>query len=101
MAKLYVTEYAGAGGNVTQGNVAKEPEITTQVVSFTGTAGVSSAFATNTSIIRVHPDGICSVLVSAAGTAATTANKRMNLGQTEYFEVPAGQSYKISAITNT
>lgn len=101
MAKLYVTEYSGTGDNVAQGNIAMEPENTTQVVSFTGTAGISSAFGTNTTIVRIQPDSICSVFFSSAGTAATTSNRRMVAGQTEYFKVPRNKAYVVSAIVNT
>lgn len=107
MAKLYVTEYSGTGDLVAQGNIAAEPENTTQVVSFTGTAGVSSAFNASTAVVRVQPDGICSLVFSTytAGAAvdpsATTSNRRMVAGQTEYFKVPAGKGFKVSAITNT
>ena len=107
MAKLYVTEYSGTGDIVAQGNIASQPENTTQVVTFTGTAGVSSAFANNTSIVRLQPDGICSIAFSTytAGAAvdpsATTSGMRMISGQTEYFKVPTGRGFKVSAITNT
>lgn len=101
MAKLYVTEYVSTGDIVGQGNIAAEPEVATQVVTYTGTAAASTAFGTATRIIRLHTDSICSVFFSVAGTDATTSNRRMVAGQTEYFKVPGGQSYKVSAIVNT
>ena len=101
MASLYVTEYAGLGtfGGVASA-VAKEPEITTQVVSITGSSGASSAFNPATSFIRVHTDAICSVIVGTNPTA-TTSKKRLAANQTEYFAVPSGLSYKIAVISNT
>lgn len=101
MANLYITEYSSTGDVIAQGNVALEPEITTQVVAFTGTAAASSAFNNATTFVRLQPDNICSVLFSAAGTAATTSNRRMVSGQTEYFKVPRNKAFKVSAITNT
>lgn len=107
MAKLYVTEYTGTGDLVAQGNVAAEPENTTQVVSFTGTQGTSSAFANNTTMVRLQSDSICSVVFSTytAGAAvdpvATANNRRMVAGQTEYFKIPTGRGFKVSAITNS
>lgn len=100
MAKLYVTEYSGTGDLVTQGNIAAEPEITTQVVSFTGTAAASSAFNNGTRFVRLQSDSICSVVFGTTPTA-TTNNRRMAADQIEYFKVPVGKAYKVSAITNT
>lgn len=100
MANLYITEYSGTYD--TNGNaIPFEPENTTQVVAFTGTAGTSAAFGNTTSLVRIQPDGICSVFFSTAGTAATTSKRRMTSGQTESFLVPVGKGYKVSAITNT
>lgn len=100
MSTLYITEYSGTG-NSSQGIVANEPENTTQAISFTGTAGTSSAFLNNTGLVRLQTDGICSVFFSTAGTAATTSKRRMTAGQTEWFQVPVGKAFKVSAITNT
>lgn len=108
MAKLYITEYAGTGDLIAQGNIAMEPMTADQTpLSFTGTAGVSAAFNGATNIVRIHPDSICSIAFSttSAGTvsdpSATTSNRRMAAGQTEYFKVPQGKGYKVSAIVNT
>lgn len=100
MATLYVTEYAAPAHIGGLFPVAKEPEITTQAVAYTGTAAASSAFASNTTLVRIHTDSICSILFGTAPTA-TTSKKRMVAGQTEYFAVPVGLSYKVSAIVNT
>lgn len=100
MAKLYVTEYVDTGNIVGQGNIAYEPEATTQVITYTGTAGASSAFNAGTQIVRLHTDSICSVFFGTDPTA-TTDKRRMVAGQTEYFKVPQGRSYKVSAIVNT
>lgn len=94
---MYVTEYADPSISAT---FPYEPAITDQKITFTGTAGTSAAFAVNTALVRVQVDGIASVVFGTAPTA-TTANRRMTAGQTEYFRVLAGQSYKVSAITTT
>lgn len=102
MASLYVTEYAASGIHIGTGvPVAYGAPITTQKVSFTGTAGTSNAFNNNTTLIRVANDatGPCSILVSAAGTAATTGDARMFTNAVEYFQVKGGQF--ISVIVNT
>lgn len=100
MSVLYIEEFTTAlvqnGGVVA---VGQEPAVAVQAVTFTGTAGTSSAFNAATKIVRLHTDGICSYRFSTAGTAATTSYPRMVAGQTEYFAVlPAD---KVSAVTNT
>lgn len=97
---MYVTEYADAGYGSNGSSLGAEPMVGDQVVSFTATPGASAAFKNNTKVVRVHVDGIASILFGTAPTAATT-NKRMIAGQTEYFMVPVGAAYKVSAITNT
>jgi hypothetical protein len=96
MTKLYVTEYSPTPLGT---NLAPEPGAD-QVVDYTAGAAASTAFKANTGIVRVHTDAVCSVLFGTAPTA-TTSNKRMAAGATEYFSVPMGQAYKVSAITNT
>lgn len=101
MSTLYISEYADvghAGGNVP---VGAEPANTDQVVTFTATAGQSVAFKNNTVMVRIHTDGICSILFGTNPTAVANTNKRMAVSQTEYFTVPLGASYKVSAVTST
>lgn len=103
MSTLYITEYAA----VNQNGIPKEPKIADQAVTFTGTAGVSAAFGTNTRFVRLQPDAICSVVFSTytAGAAvnptALTSNRRMAASETALIEVPAGVGFKVSAIANT
>ena len=100
MTKLYVTEYPAstimAGMS---GNIPIEPG-TDQVIDYSGGAAASNAFKNNTQLVRIHNDSICSVAFGTAPTA-TTSNRRMAANTTEYFTVPLGASYKVSAITNT
>lgn len=99
MATLYVTEYAAL--QIMNGvPVPAEHPVVEQAVSFSGTAGQSSAFNAKTRFVRIQADGICSVLFGTNPTA-TTASRRMASGQTEFVGVPPGQSYRASAITNT
>lgn len=106
MSTLYITEYAKQGGGHPLGiPVAEEPAITTQTVSFTATHGESSAFNANTSLVRIHTDGICSILFGTA-PVATTSHPRLAANQTEYFAVVApgasgATALKVSAVTNT
>lgn len=101
MSTLYVSEYADvgrAGGIIPVGS---EPSTDQTPVTFTASAGQSAAFKNNTTMVRIHVDGIASILFGTNPTATANTNKRMTAGQTEYFTVPLGQAYKISAVTST
>ena len=99
MATLYISEYALGGVNTHGLSVVAEPAITDQTVGIAAGASSSAAFNPNTKVVRLHTDAICSVAFGTAPTA-TAANKRMAANQTEYFHIPANQSYKVSVITN-
>lgn len=101
MSVLYVTEFSHPeydNANVVQ--IAREPMVTDQTVSISGSSGSSAAFNTLTNLVRLETDSICSVVFGTAPTAATT-NRRMNANDVEYFGVPQGQSYKVAVISNT
>lgn len=99
MSICYISEYQDVGHVPDSIAIAGEPS-TDQFFSFTGTAGTSAAFQNNTKIVRITVDGIANVLFSVAGTAATVGqNKRMSAGAVEYFSVPQGKAYKLSAVT--
>lgn len=100
MATMYISEYADIGHAPDSVAMGAEPCVD-QVVAFTGTAGQSTAFRSNTKLVRVHVDGIASILFGINPTAVANTNKRMTAGQTEYFYIPNGQSYKVSAVVST
>lgn len=100
MSTMYISEYPDAGYASSGSSLGVEPALADQAVSFTGTPGASAAFKNNTKLVRIHVDGIASILFGTAPTAATT-NKRMAASTTEYFLVPPGAAFKVSAITNT
>lgn len=98
MATLYVTEFAASG--VQRGPIPVAfglPVVRSNNISMSGASAQSAAFNANTTLIRVHADAICSVLIGTNPTALTT-DARMAADQTEYFAVAAGQ--KIAAISN-
>lgn len=100
MSKMYVSEYAELGAYAGMASpVAMEPPITEYIVSFTGTPGLSAAFNPATRYVRIHVDGLAAIKFGTAPVAAVDTNKRLVLGQTEYFAVPGGASFKVSAIT--
>jgi hypothetical protein len=105
MSTCYIREYIGvaAVGRFSTASaavpIAQEPGTDQSVITISGTHAESAAFAATTRLIRVHTDTICSIIISAAGTAATTGGARMAANQTEYFGVSPGM--KLSVITNT
>lgn len=101
MATLYITEFSNigfAGGAASQ--VAAQPHNVKQTVAIGGVSAQSSAFAANTSLIRLHTDAICSVQFGTNPTATAT-DARMAANQTEYFTVPMTGTHKVAVITNT
>lgn len=102
MGSLYISEYAelalAKNGQVIQAGV--EPALATQKVTTSGTSAQSSALNAKTRFIRVHTDAIVSIAFGTNPTA-TANDARMTAGQTEYFAVQPGATYKLAAITNT
>jgi len=99
-SKLYISEFAALGtasGAIAQ--VAQEPEVTNQLVDFSGGVASSAAFNTKTSYVRVVCDTQCAVLFGTAPTALTSS-KLLPALLPEYFAVPKGASYKISVIAS-
>jgi hypothetical protein len=98
MAVLYITEYIDIDGTR---QVPTEPPLAQQTVAIGAGSVASAAFQGGTTVIRVHTDAICSVVVSPVGQtiSATATSGRMAANQTEYRGVKGGQI--ISVITNT
>lgn len=78
--------------------VVELPPLATQKLTNGATSVQSSAFNAATRMIGVHTDAIVSIAVGVNPTA-TTSDKRMAAGMTEYFFVEAGQ--RIAVINNT
>lgn len=106
MASLYVTEYPqigrqqGAGVPVafvpTAGPIA-EQKLAIGVGSLAG-----AAFNSNTRIVRLHTDAICSVRFGPVATVtATSSDPRMAANQTEYYAVQPDGTLTVAVITNT
>lgn len=100
MTVLIVTEFASVGkqngGSV---GVAFGPAIVSQQIVNTGATTQSAAFNTNTKIVRLATDSICSVKFGTNPTA-TTADMRMGVNQTEYFAVEPGGGMKLAVVLN-
>lgn len=102
MAKLYITEYCAAqiGPVGRVGQVPLEPPIAEQTVTISGTHNESAAFNSQTRLIRLHTDAICSVVIGTNPTA-TTANGRMPANMTEFRGLDTtAAAMKLSVISN-
>lgn len=101
MALLYLTEHTAAGryggGVIPVADTGNWVENASSPLSIGG-AVASAPFGPNTTLIRVHVDAICSILITTAGSLATTSNARMAANQTEYWYVRPGQI--LSVISN-
>jgi hypothetical protein len=98
MPKLYISEYAVlAEARSGTAQAAAEPALATQAVDYTAGATFSAVFTSQTKIVRLQPDTVCSVRFG--GDEATTNHMRMAAGQTEYFGVQPNS--QLSVIPNT
>lgn len=100
MTTLYISEYTEAGYMPGLGTlpVGKEPSTVQQTVGNAGASTQSSAFRSDTKLVRLHTDSICSIRFGTNPTA-TTSTARMAANQTEYFQVLGGD--KVAVILNT
>ena len=102
MAKIYISEYAAmakAWAHPDQIAAPQEPCDSDQApLAIGGVSAQSAAFGLGVRLVRVHTDAICSIAFGADPTA-TTNNKRMAAGATEYFGVTPG--HRLACITNT
>lgn len=95
-ATLYLTEFKNSPPVTYQ--AAPMPANVEQTVAVGGGSLQSAAFAWNTILIRVQCDVTCNITVGSNPTA-TTSTLRLTAGQTEYFQVKAGD--KIAVIAGT
>ena len=98
MATLYIAEYSRlpqvSGG---QPQIAAEPAIATQVVTYSTTTA-SAAFDAKTNFIAITSPGIFSYTVGKTPTA-TTSHFRVPADAILFMAVTPGD--KIAAVTNT
>jgi bisphosphoglycerate-independent phosphoglycerate mutase (AlkP superfamily) len=69
-----------------------------QTVTFTGTAGVSAAFDTDTSVVLLSPDVACAVRVSTAGTLAVITDYPIPANPSPPYPLEVAPGQKISVI---
>ena len=95
MATLYITEYANVAQIQGGVPIPQEPAIAEQTVSFT-TATASSAFNSNTRLVRIVSDAECHLKFGAAPTA-TTVHQQHQADTPSWHGVTPG--HKVSAVT--
>lgn len=99
MAKLYIREYNKVSQqHVNSVPVGVEPGYDQAPVSIGAGSVQSSAFQTDTKLVRLNTDVACSFVVGD-NPAATTGNARLGAGATEYFGIQGNQ--KLAVIANT
>lgn len=99
MTTLFITEFAGLGRDNVSLVVPAAAQLPAaeQIVTLSGTSASSNALNSATTLIRLHANAVCNILLGATPTA-TTSNMRLAADQTEYFTVTPGLSLKIAAI---
>lgn len=100
MANAYISEHSHKGDEARGMPVEAptQPAVATQKVSFTTTAGASSAFGTGTHFVRIITDAACHVAFGADPTA-TTNDPVLPANVIEYHHVRPGlkASFKATA----
>lgn len=99
MAVLYITEYSSAPNSVN--DIPSIPANASQTVAIGGSTTASSAFQSNTTLIGLSSDAVCSVAFGTAPTATATTRRIAANTVEQYVKVPQGQNFKVAAITNT
>lgn len=97
MSTLSVTQFKVAPGHGGTWQLANQPPVAVENVSFTGTAGTSAAVDGQVSIIRIVADAACHVSFGTAPTA-TSSDMYLPANVVEYFGIPIDTEYKVSAI---
>lgn len=96
---VYITEYAELARDAFSFHVpaGKEPAIAEQQRTVSGASAQSSAFNNETAFIMVHTSESAHLAFGTSPTAVTTAHK-LAAGETRYYGVPKGKSFKLAAI---
>lgn len=98
MAVLYVTEYINTNAQNTYPN---EPSTATQTVAIGSTStATTNAFQSNTTLVRLSTDAVCSVSFGTSPTATVTS-QRLAANTDRLVTVPQGSGLKVAVITNT
>jgi hypothetical protein len=74
-----------------------EPSVTEQTMTLSASSGQSAAFNAQTSFVMVHAQEAACLKWGTNPTAVTT-NQRMAAGETRFYGVPPGKSFKVAGI---
>lgn len=99
MATLWISEYesiGNAGGGIAQ--LAKEPSVTSQTITYTTSTAATTAFNDKTKFIRVIASADAYLAFGPAPTATATS-LYLPSGTAEYFAVNSGE--KVAAYDGT
>ena len=105
MATLQITEFFNFAHETAHPASALLPGVialadaTNQSLTFTSTKA-SAAFAASTNMIRVIASAVAHINVGV-GPQSTAASLKLAANVPEYFAVPSGASYKVSAYDGT
>jgi hypothetical protein len=94
----WITEFAQQSSPIYP--AALQPPLAEQTITASGSSTASSAFQSNTVLVRIT----CNVSVSiefGASPSATAAKALLPSGAIEYYSVPPYQSYKVAVITSS
>ncbi|WP_395451179.1 hypothetical protein ACHMW7_16135 [Aminobacter sp. UC22_36] len=102
MADVYITEYATLARDAHNYIIlaGKEPAIAEQQIANPVASTQSSAFNAQTAFIMVHASAAAHIAFGTNPTAATTKH-RLGAGETRFYGVPVGQSFKLAAINGS
>jgi hypothetical protein len=95
---LFLTEYMDVAKDRGSNFIAAgmEPSVAEQSITLTGTSQQSAAFNERTAFVMVHAqEAAC--LAWGTNPAADTAKQRMAAGETRFYGVPPGKSFKVAA----
>ena len=96
---LFLTEYTSAARDTYSYAIAAgmEPSIAEQALTVSGSTTQSAAFNAMTSFVMVHAqEATC--LAWGTNPTATTAKQRIGAGETRFYGIPPGKSFKVACI---
>lgn len=98
MANLYITEFGGLQADPYSPGMPCPvlPSLANQAIAIGGASLQSAAVGPMTRLVRVLADSNC-FMASGTNPTATTQTPLV-AGVPEYFQIPAGQSYKLAVV---
>lgn len=97
---LFLTEYRDLGRDTNSRDIAAgmEPSVAEQSIAVSGASTQSAAFNAQTSFVMVHAQEATCLKWGTNPTAVNT-NQRMAAGETRYYGIPPGKSFKVACIS--